>query len=78
MQSSRFAASENKTLRAYEPLAESTRETDLDWNEHYAEIMKEANLAIQRIDSGSYRPPQLSPGGRRKLRPRPRRGNDKC
>jgi tetratricopeptide (TPR) repeat protein len=38
-------------------LAETTNETDLDWQERYDEVLKDANHAIQLIDSGSFKPP---------------------
>ena len=42
-------------------LAETTRATDLNWSERYAETLKDANTAIQLIDSGAFKPPQLTP-----------------
>ena len=42
-------------------LAETTRATDLNWSERYAETLKDANAAIQLIDSGAFKPPQLTP-----------------
>jgi len=42
-------------------LAETTRESDLNWNERYAETLKDANAAIQLIDSGAFKAPQLTP-----------------
>jgi len=42
-------------------LAETTRASDLNWSERYAETLKDANAAIQLIDSGAFKPPQLTP-----------------
>ena len=42
-------------------LAETTRASDLNWSERYAETLKDANTAIQLIDSGAFKPPQLTP-----------------
>ena len=42
-------------------LAETTRASDLNWNERYAETLKDANTAIELIDSGAFKPPQITP-----------------
>lgn len=42
-------------------LAESTRETDLDWAQKYSEVLKDANDALGLIESGQFTAPQLSP-----------------
>jgi len=42
-------------------LAETTRASDLNWSERYAETLKDGNAAIQLIDSGAFKPPQLTP-----------------
>src|SRR5438045_6121220 len=36
-------------------LAETTRASDLNWSERYAETLKDANTAIQLIDSGAFK-----------------------
>ena len=41
-------------------LAETTHETDVNWEQNYAEVMKDANLALQLINSGQFTAPQLS------------------
>ena len=47
-------------ITAANNLAETTRASDLNWNERYAETLKDANAAIQLIDSGAFKPPQLT------------------
>ena len=42
-------------------LAETTHETDVNWEQNYAEVMKDANQALQLINSGQFTAPQLSP-----------------
>jgi tetratricopeptide (TPR) repeat protein len=41
-------------------LAETSNETDLDFQQRYDEVLKDANHAIQLIDSGAFKPP-ISP-----------------
>ena len=48
-------------ITAATTLAETTRASDLNWNERYAETLKDANAAIQLIDSGEFKPPQITP-----------------
>ena len=42
-------------------LAETTHETDLNWNDNYAEVMKDANQALALINGGQFTAPQFSP-----------------
>ena len=42
-------------------LAQSTRESDLDRDQKYTEAIKEAQTAIQTIDTGLVSPPTLTP-----------------
>lgn len=37
-------------------VAETTNETDLDFEQRYDEVLKDGNLAIQLIDSGAFKP----------------------
>ena len=41
-------------------LAETTHETDLNWNDNYAEVMKDANQALALINGGQFTAPRPS------------------
>ena len=41
-------------------LAENTHEGNLDWEQNYADVIKDANQALQLINSGQFSAPQLS------------------
>lgn len=41
-------------------LAETSHDTDLNWQERHTEAVTDANKAVQLIDSGEFAPPQLS------------------
>jgi len=48
-------------ITAANVLAETTPENDPNWYQRYQETIKDADTAIQLIDSGAFRPPKLSP-----------------